>query len=81
MTRKTLENFFCGRWAKMLHENSNRWRQMMQRDRVKQRGKQEMRARRGALRFFFGVDLDFGGDVAEHLDGDGVFAESLDGIG
>ena len=32
--------------------------------------------------FFFGdVDYDLGGDVAEDLDRDGIFAESLDGIG
>ena len=27
------------------------------------------------LNFFFDVDLDFGGDVAEHFDGDWEFAE------
>ena len=33
------------------------------------------------LGFFFDGDFDFGGDVAEDLDGDREFAEGLDGIG
>src|ERR1700739_3220835 len=33
------------------------------------------------LGFFFDVDLDFGGDVAENLDGYREFAEGLDGVG
>src|SRR5579864_4872690 len=35
----------------------------------------------GRLGFFFDVDFDFGGHVAEDLDGDRKFPDGLDGIG